>query len=244
MRQPGRRSRLAAARPLAIVVGLIVVLAAALGGRAHSSAFAGYVWGGRVSSVQGSWTVPRILRGSPPGVAATWIGAQGPGGGSAPFIQLGSDEQLLASSITGSHLAGPRAPAYFAFWSDTARHFHPLFLFPVSPGDELSASMTLGPRGWALSIKDETSGASASLTTTYALGARYNEVEWTQEDVTDGRTSKPFPYPRLSTVVFTHLTVNSHAPGAGAVYSQPMSEPGVSLTPSTLSDDAFALPGS
>ncbi len=51
-------------------------------------AYAGYVWLGRVSSVQGSWTVPRIVDPSRSGLATTWIGAQTPGTRGA-FIQIG-----------------------------------------------------------------------------------------------------------------------------------------------------------
>lgn len=53
--------------------------------------FAGYVWFGHLNSVHGSWMVPRVLQGSPAGVAGTWIGAQSTGGPHA-FVQIGTSE--------------------------------------------------------------------------------------------------------------------------------------------------------
>jgi hypothetical protein len=228
----------AAAGPFILVVvlaGMVSVLLTV--GTGNGSAFAGYVWGGPVVAVRGSWAVPRILARSAPGIASTWIAAQAPGGANAPFIQIGTNEQRVGSTPP----AGSPSLPYFAFWSDTARHFHPVGLFPVNAGDELSASLTLGRGKWTLAIVDHSTGQSANLTTTNEADGSFNQAEWTQEDVTNGITNAPFPYPRLSSFAFHDLSVNSSVPNSVSLSPQTLSEHGVTVTPSAVDDDSFTL---
>jgi hypothetical protein len=229
-----RRRRLGAAGPLVLVVLLVASVVIPANG---SSAFAGYTWSGQLMAVRGSWTVPAIRRGSPPGVAATWIGAQAPGV-PGPFIQIGTTEQYTLTSVASDGLP---SHLYFAFWSDVARHFHPVVLFPVASGDDLSASMSLAHGKWTLAIVDETSGESAQLTTTDEARASFNEAQWTQEDVTDGKTKQPFPYPQLTAVAFRRLAVNGQIPNGAALSPQSLSEHGSSVVPSSIEGDSFTL---
>jgi len=194
--------------------------------------FAGYVWRGRVSSVRASWTVPRILPGSPRGLAGTWIGAEAPGAGThAPFIQIGVNEQLGIES------------SYYAFWTDTDHYFHPRYLLRVNPGDDLSASLALARKRkrWTLVISDASTGKSAHFSTGDEARASFNEAEWTQEDPKDGASGKPLPYPRLTTVGFRELMVNSTAPTYADLYSTWMSVDRGNLAPTPLYDDSFTL---
>lgn len=232
-----RRRPLGAAGPLVLVVLLAWLASVIIPGANRSSAFAGYTWSGHVTAVRGSWTVPRIRRGSPPGVAATWIGAQAPGV-PGPFIQIGTTEQY---TLTTAARDGLPSHLYFAFWSDVARHFHPIVLFPVASGDDLSASMSLAHGKWTLAIVDETSGESAQLTTTNEARASFNQAQWTQEDVTDGKTKQPFPYPQLSPVAFRRLAVNGQIPIGAALSPQSLSEHASSVVPGSLEHDSFAL---
>jgi hypothetical protein len=197
-------------------------------------AFAGYAWPGHVTSVRGSWVVPRILRASSLGDASTWIGAQAPGLASAktPFIQVGTSDVRLRG-----------LDFFFAWWSDTAHHFYPvpLFFVPVRPGDRVSASLRLRRGHWTVSISDARTRTRARFLTRQETRARFNLAIWTQEDPTDPRTLKQGPYPELSAISFSRLAVNSAVPLGADLLSQWMSENGQILGPTQLVDDGFAL---
>lgn len=209
----------------------LVILQLTKTGRAppYFGQFAGYVWRGNVRSVRGSWTVPRVLTGSPSGLAGTWIGAQAQSG-TRPFIQIGSNEQR--SSV------GDR---YYAFWSDTRMGFHPRSLFAIHAGDELSASLRLTDRRWALAIVDASTGASAHLSTADETGTSFDEAEWTQEDPRNGHTGKIEDYPRLGPIVFSGLAVDASRPVYPALYTTWMSLGSENLAPSPLREDSFTL---
>ncbi len=220
---------------LAIVVGLSLAVPGKRGGNghAHVGAYAGYVWRGGVASVEGSWTVPRIFNFSRPGLAGTWIAALG-FGARRPFVQVGTEE---LRGYSRNHVAESR---YWAFWSNTTRHFHPIFLFRVGPGDALTAGLTLAHRRWTLTVVDETSHASAHFSTSEEADRSFDEAEWMQEDATD-TTGSLFPFPALSSVGFRRLAVNSAAPSYASLYSMWLSVDGGHLAPTPLRNDAFVL---
>ena len=65
------------------------------------------------------------------------------------------------------------------------------------------ASMTSGPRGWTLTLKDETMKTSRSTTVAYANGESFTEAEWIQEDPPLADVSSyNSSYPLLSPVAF------------------------------------------
>lgn len=226
---------------LAVIVIVLIFIAIPLRGRTKPrritdspfGAYAGYVWLGRVSSVEGSWTVPRIVDPSRSGLATTWIGAQAPGARGA-FIQIGDGE---LHGYSRSHAAENR---YWAFWSDTTQNFHPRFLFRVRPDDALSASLTLADGRWALAIVDHTSGSDVRFSTSEDVNASFDDAQWTQEDARTS-TGELFPYPALTVVRFSRLAVNSAAPAYASLYSTWMSVNGVFLAPAPLARDAFVL---
>jgi len=229
---------------LVVLVALAVIFVVLLGAAPRGSSanwsfgpFAGYVWRGQVTSVQGSWSVPRVLAGSSlRSAASTWIGAEAPGE-PAPFIQIGTNEQRVSPAEVLE-----RGPGYYAFWSDTKGAFHPRPFFRVSPGDDIRASLALARKRWTLAIVDTTSGASAHFSTgDETHEGALNEAAWTQEDVTDGTTGKPSPYPRLSESGFRHLAVNGKAPSYADLYSSWMSVHEGNLAPSPLHGDSFVL---
>jgi hypothetical protein len=198
---------------------------------------AGYLWRGRVQMVSASWTVPRVIPGSPAGVAGTWVGTRAPGPSSrAPFIQIGVNEQALTPTAKR-----PTDAIYDAFWSATSRHFHPQFLFPVHAGDTVAARLALTHERWTLAIVDTTSGAAAHFSTSAEAHAPFNAAMWMQEDVTNQTTGKPFAYPRLTPTDFSQLTVNSAPPTYADLDSQWMSAGDSSLAPSPLHRDSFTL---
>lgn len=198
--------------------------------------FAGYVgFADLVTSLSATWVVPTIDASSRAGRAATWIGAQAPGAsGVAPFIQIGTNEEdseLESSSDT-----------YYAFWSDTAHHFHPVELFPVVPGNRVSASIRLSQGRWTLTIRDASLRETKRLMTDQETTGTFNEAEYLQEDVTNGRTGTPFSYPTLSPVRFSRLTFNGKTARDGEVESQWMSvAAGHSVGPGPVADAAFSV---
>jgi hypothetical protein len=198
-------------------------------------AFAGYAWIGSVQSVGASFTVPRIAGGSPLSEAATWIGAQG-AGPPARFVQIGAIEGRFWSPEKQRAI-----DAYFAVWSDTARRYKAKVLFPVNPGDQLSAALTLARGHWTLSITDDTSRKKARFSIGEEAQAPFDQAEWTQED--PGNPNDHARYPQITAPRFQHLTVNSTEPSPAqlALYTQWMSVNHSTLAPTAMRDDSFTL---
>jgi Peptidase A4 family len=221
----------AVAAAVAIAVG-----AAACGGAAGTAGalssfghMAGYVWTGRVTAVTASWSVPRITS-TGAAHASTWIGAQAPGVPHPPFIQVGTLEDRGPDNI----------PAYSAFWTDTRRGFRPEVLFTVHAGDTVSTALSLTASRWRVSIEDRTGGQTSTLTTSEDAAGDFNLAEWLQENPTE-ISGKITPYPDLSTVSMTRMTVNGAQPRYGDVFAQWMSLPGRDQAPTPLRDGAFTI---
>jgi hypothetical protein len=196
-------------------------------------AFAGYTWIGRVQSVGASFTVSRIANGSPLSAAATWIGVQGQGP-PRRFVQIGETETRLWSVRKHQPVN-----VYFAFWSDTTRGYKAKLLFPVRPGDALSASLALAAKRWTLTITDGTSRKRAHFSVGDEVGAPFNQAEWTQED--PGFENDHARYPQMAVPVFRHLTVNSTVPASSVLYSSWMSANHRNLAPTVVREDSFTL---
>lgn len=216
----------------AVVVGLVVP-----GGtkRRDSSDLpfgpdAGYLYVGHVTSVRASFTVPRIVHGSPLGLASTWIGAQTPG---PRFIQVGIYEER----IRGAH--NRVSSEYRAVWSDIAHHYAPQFLFHVNPGDGIAVGLTLAHKRWTVRIADERTGRKAEFSTGEESDGSFRWAEWAQED--PGGHGIHAPYPQLTPTVFRRLAVDSAAPAQTDLYSLWMSVSEGTLAPSPLHEDSFAL---
>jgi Peptidase A4 family len=238
-------------RAVAVVVGIAVMLAGCGGSTAANSdvadpvttsagafhpdlgPFAGYVWTGDVNSAHAGWTVPRVLPGSIRGEAATWVGAEAPGPSrAAPFVQVGVNE---------GNTSGGGPPFYYAFYSTTNLHFHPVHLFDVSPGDQVSATLRRRGADWQIGFVDRTAGRQRQLAVVEGAGRRFNEAQYTQEDVTDARTSRPFPYPNLSPVRLTGVAANGAAPQPGELTVSWLTEADGYLAPGPMRGGAFAL---
>jgi hypothetical protein len=229
----GLRIAVAVLVALAVLAALVVVLPAGPAGRARAAwsfgAFASYTWLGDVSSIGASWEVPTILPGSPPGSAATWIGAQ-----HRSFIQLGVIEERLRTSRGV-------VSAYFAWWSDATLHDHSQPLFAVSPGDHISARLVRERWKWRLAIRDATSGRQATFSTGEERRASFAYGEWVQEDPPKRLGGPGGPYPHLGNVAFSRLEVNGGAPASADLYSTWMSLPHGYLGPSRVTQDSFKL---
>jgi hypothetical protein len=242
----GRRSAVAklfwlVAASLIVTISLAGCSGASLtapdGHRGPFGEFAGYTWFGATRAISADWSVPAVKSGAL-GVGATWIGVEAPGlaQNDTPFIQVGINEVRV-------RVSNRRRPvtAYFAFWSDTARHFRPKALLVVQPGDRIAASLVLHRRRWTVRISDLTSGTSARVGTTQETNGHFKLAQWLQEDVTDGRTNKPFQYPVLADVRFEGLAVNSSAPDPGQLNPTWMSVATGVLAPTAVSGNSFEL---
>jgi hypothetical protein len=194
--------------------------------------FGGYNWFGPVSQISATWQVPVIARNSNAGHASTWVGAQ-PRKGGLPFIQLGTVEDDW----------GPRQIEYRAFWSDTAKDFHPQMVAVVRPGDLVSASMIRTKDSWKLSFDDLTSHRSKDITVQYGAGRVPNQAEWMQEDPSPGDvTATDLPYPAMSTVTLQHLKVNNGTPSLARTDARVLlPSNGGYLVPTSFRSDSFTF---
>jgi hypothetical protein len=198
--------------------------------------FAGYGWTVDVRSVHADWTVPHLTARSPAGQAAAWVGAEAPGAsGRAPFIQVGVHE----GDTGGPPSATP--DFYYAFYSTTTRDFRPVPLFVVQPGDAVSATLRRIGRRWRIEIDDFSSGRSRTVSSAEGAGRSFNDAQVNQEDVTDSRTGRPYPYPSLSALRFSHVSVNGGAPARGRLDSSWLTEADGYLAPAPLHGGAFSL---
>jgi Peptidase A4 family len=194
--------------------------------------FAGYTQFRPVRSVGAALTVPTITRQSGAGIASTWIGAQAASAGArAPFIQVGLNEVRQKG----------KPDQYFTFWTDTARSFLPVPLFPVHPADQLSASLVLVGHHWTVAISDLTSHRHARFTTDQEGHASFQAALWIQEDPLDPIHRRLAPYPQLAGLQIAGLTENGAAPSARLTNVQWMSRGEQVLTPTPLDHDAFAF---
>jgi hypothetical protein len=243
-----RRRRRRRRRVVAVIVAGALVLAAAIVISVVTTsdtsprpapdlgAFSGYVLRTRrVSSVRGSWVVPRLVAGDRPGAAAIWIAAEGSGATpTAPFIQVGVN---LVRTPAGDD-------EYSAFWTDTARGFMPRFLTTVLPGDRLVAGLTLRDSRWHVALKDLTDHVDAAVVTAQDGTPTFNEAQWLQEDPARHATSVHrirVPYAATSVVRFRALRADGRAPEPGLMVSEWMSLAHTDLGPTPLAGDSFEI---
>jgi hypothetical protein len=232
---------------IAVVVGLVVGLSGSRasrgGGQAGTAcACAGYRSPGRVTSVSADWKIPTVLAGTV-GFASIWIGVQADGD-SGRFIQLGINEgrQITAAE---AKLGVPNRdfPIFaYAYWSDTAHQFHPVYIGSVAAGDIVHASMTLVRGGWLLRFVDRHSLLSVHVTTDQEGSEPLPWAEWSLEDVRDDRANRLFPFPRLSAVGFQAPRVNGAPPTSGQLSAVRMSlSPKITFVPTPFDGDAFGI---
>jgi hypothetical protein len=146
-----------------------------------------------------------------------------------PFIQVGTVEDI-----------GRAGRVYAAFWTDTTRGFRPQILFHVRPGDAVSAALRLMGGAWHVSIVDATLQHRSTLSTHEEVGGDFNFAEWLQENPTE-ISGKATPYPDLTPLHMTALTVNGTTPRYGDMFAQWMSLPGRYLAPTPLRGRAFTI---
>ncbi|MGC9220185.1 MAG: G1 family glutamic endopeptidase [Solirubrobacteraceae bacterium] len=227
-----------AARTLAVGATAAALLAGCGSSAAHYGAvgnlgtLSGEVRLGPLASIAARWTVPRIASSSSAGRAGTWVGAQVSLGPDSAFIQVGTNEEL----------GSPASPSqYYTFWSDAAHGFHPVYLFPVQPGDVIAASLRRRGGRWLVTIRDEDSGSQRRFWTPQDGRGHFVMAEWLQEDITTDQGQRPFPYPQLAPVRFWALRVNGSVPAANTLLSQWMSAGRSYVGPTAVARNSFEV---
>src|SRR5262249_17782076 len=119
---------------------------------------------GTVTYVLGSWTVPAVDPTST-GAIVAWVGIDGAVNNMVE--QIGT----LSSNNSGF------TPSYFAWYQMYPLPYHQLF--PVNPGDSMTASVTYqSGKLFALNITDNTSHVSQSVQATTLVNAPRSSAEW------------------------------------------------------------------
>jgi hypothetical protein len=191
--------------------------------------------------VSAAWKVPNLAP-TTLGFASTWIGADtssGPDG----FIQIGvNEERLIPAGDAGLPTVAYRA-FWWAFWSDAAHGFRPVWLGPVQPGDLVHASLRWVHGRWSLRLVDPNSLLTVQFSINDEFGHPPDLGEWLQEDVAANiTTGRLFPYPRLSRIEFRELRVNTAPPRTRDLVAVRMSPTKkLTLGPSQLRGDAFTI---
>lgn len=213
-----------------------------IGGQTEGCACVGYLWPGDVTSVGASWTVPRLTKHEPRGIAGTWIGAESPG----RFIQIGVTEGRDAPNTDADLrflVKGLQQPLLTGFWSDTAHHFHPVPLPRVKAGDVVSVSLELIDGRWQLEFSDPRASVDVKLSTPDEATGPVDDAEWLQEDVETTYGANPLlPYPKLSPITFTSLKANGVTPPASQLlYRRRPVRSAKTLVATAIHNDAFTV---
>ena len=177
----------------------------------NSLDWAGYAaTGPAITSVAGSWTQPAATcPGNKVEQSAFWVGIDGFTTDSPTVEQIGTD----ADCTKGTH-KNPGGPIYYAWFE-----MYPLpivvldpVLYPVTPGNVLTASVTVTGAGYVLAIAD--AGRWTFSTTQVPTRATLNSsAEWITEAPLNCKNGKckPIALANFSVAAFTGATVNSMA---------------------------------
>ena len=186
----------------------------------------GYLWwSSKVFEVSAEWRVPAISPTSPPGVAATWIGAQSRSDES-PFVQVGTVEQSV----------GPATETYSGFWSDAALGFHSQMLGELAAGDIVRATMVRRGAVWLVTLQDLTSKTTTTHSATWGKGAVFTQAEWLQESPA-GATYTDAAAPR-----FAEVNVNNKDPRPSLANAEALvASNGSTWVPTRFAHDGFSL---
>jgi len=148
---------------------LAVPGAASAATESSSNNWSGYVVGGRsFSEVSGSWVQPTANCSSGDGEAAFWVGLGGASEQSQSLEQIG----------TQAVCAGGQE-SYYA-WYEIVPAGQVKLEMAINPGDKVSAKVSASGSTFALTLTDETSGATATKTVD-VQNADTSSAEWIAE---------------------------------------------------------------
>jgi Peptidase A4 family/Putative Ig domain len=161
-----------------------------------SSNWSGYVeLNGPFTTVTGTFSVPSLLSGTPPGdLLAEWVGIDG-GDGDNSLIQAGFNESPDIGSPTGFDIQ--------PWWEilPSAETFIPSV--QIHPGDQVTVNIAqIGATQWSITLTDDTDGQSFNIDRSYSGPA--STAEWIVEALTvSGKVATLAPYAPV--VNFTDL---------------------------------------
>lgn len=140
-----------------------------LDGTLESENWSGYaVTGSSFTVAKGSWTVPEVNCSETPNTyAAFWVGIDGYS--SDTVEQTGTLAECNGTSAS-----------YYAWYEFYPRPLFEITSVSVSPGNQISASVTYNGREFTTTITNETTGQSYS-TSARVRGARRSSAEWIAE---------------------------------------------------------------
>ena len=178
-------------------------------GSQSSLNWAGYaVSGGHFSSVSGSWTQPAVSCPTKKSqLAAFWVGLDGYSASDPTVQQIGTDSDC----VPGKRVSG--GPSYYAWFEmyPSALVVLPSSVYPVAPGDRLSASVSVYGSGFFLALVDAGRWTYTTVQIPSAPPAD-ESAEWIAEAPTSchGKSCKVVKLADFGAVAFT----GAHANGA------------------------------
>jgi hypothetical protein len=119
-----------------------------------------------VTQVKGSWTVPKVS-GSTTAYSSVWVGIDGYS--SQSVEQLGTEQDTSSSGAT----------SYYAWWEMYPNPSVQITNFPISPGDSMSASVTVSSGVYTLQMTDNNTHQQFSMPETAT--AQQSSAEWIVE---------------------------------------------------------------
>jgi peptidase A4-like protein len=160
---------------VAAVIAVAAVMPAAASARtlyatesATSSNWAGYVADGTTfSSVSGSWTVPRA-KSSSEGYSAMWVGLGGASDSSSALEQVGTESDYVDGQAT------------YSAWYELVPKAPVTLKLKISPGDHISANVTVNGTRVTLRLSDLTTGKSVTKTL-HMSDPDISSAEWIAE---------------------------------------------------------------
>ncbi len=197
------------------------------GATSYSTNWSGYIAGGSTfTGVDARWSVPAVQPSAAEEASATWIGIDGVTDRS--LIQTGTAQDTSSAGTS-----------YFA-WAEVLP-FAPEDLGPVSPGDEIRASIVKADGTWTISISDETEDLGASGQVAY--DGEGSTAEWVEEAPTSSLTGQVLPLADFGTVRFTDMGYHASPAGSVSLSRVQMVDHGdhVIAAPGRIVDHAFTI---
>ena len=177
--------------------------------------------GGRAfTEVSGSWTEPRIFCNRPGSSVAFWVGIGGAEQGSRALEQVGTSadcSDLALPSHSAWYQLVPAAPVDIPI--------------AVSPGDLVSARLSLRQRIVRVELRNRSTGASFATTVT-AASLETASAEWIAEAPATcfTRDCTPLPLADFARVVFTRARASA-GPLRGSIDARRWTTSAVEMTP-------------
>lgn len=162
--------------------------------------------------ISGTWVVPTATahRANEAEYSATWVGI---GGGCLDAACTSTDATLIQAG-TSQDVDSTGTASYSAWWEIIPAPSIAVSL-PVAAGNTVSVNITETlPQIWSITITNQTTGLSWSITTPYA--STYGTAEWIEETpvaIDSSGTVTVGPLPNLSQVHFDPGAANSANPG-------------------------------